>query len=273
MNNAVAKTSLAANVILAVFAAWLVFRHRAPEQETGPAPTATVSAPTAQPSADVPDINRAPDPFRWGQIESTNYTVYIANLRSIGCPEQTIREIVTAEIHDIYEGLRHEMQKKPMDDAALAAGLAQLRREEESVVAALLGPNPAAAEIASADGNSGDPRAEQQVAAPLSPTERYRQSVERRALARPITMPIVFQPVDQAVMKLSDDQLKVIQDLQQKFLDQVGTNQDPNDPEYRKRWQAAQISADEWFAALLGRDFRMKYQAQAMSLAQRTPPN
>ncbi len=36
--------------------------------------------------------------FRWSQIETTNYATFVENLRHIECPEQTIREIVAAEL-------------------------------------------------------------------------------------------------------------------------------------------------------------------------------
>ena len=32
--------------------------------------------------------------FSWRDVESPDYPVYIANLRAIGCPEQTIRDII-----------------------------------------------------------------------------------------------------------------------------------------------------------------------------------
>ena len=41
--------------------------------------------------------------FRWSQIESEDYAKYIKNLRSVGCPETTIRDIVEADINDLYE--------------------------------------------------------------------------------------------------------------------------------------------------------------------------
>lgn len=40
--------------------------------------------------------------FRWNQLESPDYPVYIANLRSIGCPEETIKDIVLAELNKLY---------------------------------------------------------------------------------------------------------------------------------------------------------------------------
>ena len=36
--------------------------------------------------------------FRWAQLESEDYRDYVARLRSIGCPEQTIRDIVIADV-------------------------------------------------------------------------------------------------------------------------------------------------------------------------------
>ncbi len=40
--------------------------------------------------------------FIWDQVQSTNYAVLIKNLRAIGCPEQTIRDIVTSDVNRIY---------------------------------------------------------------------------------------------------------------------------------------------------------------------------
>ena len=41
--------------------------------------------------------------FRWSQIESEDYAKYIKNLRSVGCPESTIRDIVEADINQLFE--------------------------------------------------------------------------------------------------------------------------------------------------------------------------
>jgi uncharacterized protein YdcH (DUF465 family) len=40
--------------------------------------------------------------FRWDDIESEDYAAYIANLRSIGCPEATIRDIIVTEINQLF---------------------------------------------------------------------------------------------------------------------------------------------------------------------------
>ena len=36
--------------------------------------------------------------LRWASVESTNYVDYVANLRAIGCPEATIRDIIAADL-------------------------------------------------------------------------------------------------------------------------------------------------------------------------------
>jgi len=38
----------------------------------------------------------------WSHVESPDYTTYIANLRSIGCPEPTIRDIIIADVNALY---------------------------------------------------------------------------------------------------------------------------------------------------------------------------
>ena len=38
----------------------------------------------------------------WSHVESPDYAIYIQNLRSIGCPEQTIRDIIIADVDALY---------------------------------------------------------------------------------------------------------------------------------------------------------------------------
>jgi hypothetical protein len=40
--------------------------------------------------------------FSWQEVESPDYTTYITNLRNIGCPEQTIRDIIIADINALF---------------------------------------------------------------------------------------------------------------------------------------------------------------------------
>jgi len=44
-----------------------------------------------------------PPEFRWSQIESEHYPAYITDLRTIGCPEKTIRDIILADLEKLYQ--------------------------------------------------------------------------------------------------------------------------------------------------------------------------
>lgn len=41
--------------------------------------------------------------FTWHEVESADYREYVANLRSIGCPEETIRDIIRADVQKLFE--------------------------------------------------------------------------------------------------------------------------------------------------------------------------
>ena len=40
--------------------------------------------------------------FSWTQVESSDYPTFIANLRAIDCPEQTIRDIIIADVNALF---------------------------------------------------------------------------------------------------------------------------------------------------------------------------
>jgi hypothetical protein len=87
--------------------------------------------------------------FHWRQIESTNYDQYVANLRAVGCPEKTIRDIVIADIEKAFDARRLALQMPPRywmaggvrrrSDRERAAALESLDQEEASLVQRLLG--------------------------------------------------------------------------------------------------------------------------------------
>ena len=49
-------------------------------------------------------------PLHWHAIESTNYVVYIENLRNFGCPDETIRDIILTDIAKLYARRRAELR-------------------------------------------------------------------------------------------------------------------------------------------------------------------
>ena len=46
--------------------------------------------------------------FSWQEIESQDYAAYIKNLREIGCPEQTIRDIIIADVTQMLRAKQRE---------------------------------------------------------------------------------------------------------------------------------------------------------------------
>ena len=187
--------------------------------------------------------------FRWTQLESSDYRTYIANLRGIGCPEPTIRDIITADVDEAFFAARRDQLKREKTAPALEADLQKLQQQEAALVASLLGEQPASSQIIAAE----SPR----------PPRIQVKSQEERDLARPISVPLVMQPLDSGAMKLTDAQTEVFNEVRQNFIEEIGgTNQDPNDPAYRMRWQAAQRKADDMLAGMLGRNFVNNYQQQ-----------
>ncbi|HEX4645781.1 MAG TPA: LysM peptidoglycan-binding domain-containing protein [Verrucomicrobiae bacterium] len=90
--------------------------------------------------------------FSWQQLESPDYPTYIAHLREIGCPEQTIRDIIIADVTQLYAKKRlaelaaadPQWWRSDSDEiGAQAAGerAEVLDRERRALLAGLLGPD------------------------------------------------------------------------------------------------------------------------------------
>lgn len=89
--------SLGLNVALA---AWVAHLLRAPE----PAPTVGpfIATPIQATNLIRTNVVVRRQNFVWSQIESDDYPTYIANLRRIGCPEPTIRDIIVADVNQLF---------------------------------------------------------------------------------------------------------------------------------------------------------------------------
>lgn len=90
--------------------------------------------------------------FTWNEIESPDYATYIAKLRSIGCPEATIRDIIVADVNQHFarrratEVVTAEQQwwrSEPDPDVTEAASdkLKALENERRALLTTLLGPD------------------------------------------------------------------------------------------------------------------------------------
>jgi hypothetical protein len=90
--------------------------------------------------------------FTWDEIESADFPTYIANLRAIGCPEATIRDIIVADVNQLFarrramEVVSAEQQwwrSEPDPEVTQTASekLETLETERRTLLSALLGPD------------------------------------------------------------------------------------------------------------------------------------
>ncbi|MFO1498327.1 MAG: hypothetical protein U1G07_08050 [Verrucomicrobiota bacterium] len=86
-----------------------VAQAAAPEPVQGKAELATPTPKTNQTEL----VAKKGAPFSWREVESEDYKQYIANLRGIGCPEQTIRDIILADINKLYAAREEPLKNKP----------------------------------------------------------------------------------------------------------------------------------------------------------------
>lgn len=109
-----------------------------PEVEVPPS-----STPTAPPTPAV-----AAASFKWSDLESTNYVQFVQNLRRVGCPEQTVRDIVSAEIQTVMA----EVARNP--NAPFASYWSGWRQNPQGLIDQLLtAPDPTSRRSASSGGN------------------------------------------------------------------------------------------------------------------------
>jgi hypothetical protein len=95
---------LCLNLLLLAAGGYLLSRQQRTAVETQefassePPPAANAALEKLQPP---PEVVTVTNDFRWRQLESEDYRTYIERLRSIGCPEQTIRDIVISDLEKL----------------------------------------------------------------------------------------------------------------------------------------------------------------------------
>jgi LysM repeat protein len=142
----IALVSLGVNIALA--AAWLsVTRQRAASSATAGAALANTSVVAAK-----TNVVLRRQYFSWHEVESADFPTYVANLRQIGCPEQTIRDIIIAEVNAVYSRKRavelvtpeQQWWRSQPDTNVVRAAAEKARELEEqrrTLLTSLLGPN------------------------------------------------------------------------------------------------------------------------------------
>jgi LysM repeat protein len=142
----IALVSLGVNIVLA--AVWfLSTRALAVRYETRAAYLS--HAPTVQTKTNY--ITRR-QLFTWRDVESADYPTYVANLRDLGCPEQTIRNIIIAEVNGVFARRRatelvtadQQWWRSEPDPAVVQAAAEKARAldgERRALLTSLLGTN------------------------------------------------------------------------------------------------------------------------------------
>jgi len=223
-----------------------------------PQPAAFTATPSPTPEAAAAQANATlstkPAAFSWSQLESSDYPTYIANLRSISCPETTVRDIISADVEGLFRKRRKELsaqaQGSGMNLGVLNDQLRQLDLQQAQLLVKLLGP-PAE--------ETQEPKLEtaENTAAPDAVTQ---PQPEQEKTAIPL---ILFAPAAQE--KLDPSQQEQLKTMVTQFTDAIGgPNQNPNDPAYLERWNKAQEEFDELLYAKLGSDIYGELKNQAV---------
>ncbi len=99
------------------------------------------------------DKNAVNKSFKWESVESSDYKQYIANLRAVGCPEQTIRDIIVTDVERMYaQRMAKASPSAPMNywEAPIRpvawnqknAEYTSIQAEKDRVIRELLGIDP-----------------------------------------------------------------------------------------------------------------------------------
>ena len=115
--------------------------------------------PTPSPrlESDASDASAASSGFHWRNMETADYRTYVENLRAIGCPEQTVRDIVITDVSRLYASRQAALltqgktpkfwqQPEPVTEEQSVQQLQQLAplgREKTETIRSLLAIDPA----------------------------------------------------------------------------------------------------------------------------------
>jgi hypothetical protein len=142
----IALVSLGVNIALA--AVWMLSTRSLSAKYA--ATTAYLSRP--QPTQIKTNIVTRRQLFSWRDIESADLATYVANLRDIGCPEQTVRDIIIADVNTLFARKRatelvtsdQQWWRSEPDPAVVQTAAEKVRAlegERRTLLMSLLGTN------------------------------------------------------------------------------------------------------------------------------------
>jgi len=155
--------SIVANLICLAGLFW-VLGDRPPSTVPGPSAAPAALAASGRALSQAPPVERLIrelEPFHWSQIEADDYQTYVENLRRIGCPEETIRDLVKQDLDKAYDQRKAEIltkapgrkefwktghpNKLSQPSGASRSQMAQLDQEKNEVLGDLFGREGVAA--------------------------------------------------------------------------------------------------------------------------------
>ena len=156
--------SIVANLVCLAGLFWMLADRQQPPAQLGSPVSAAATAGAGRApgqAAPVERIVREVEPFHWSQIEADDYQTYVDNLRRIGCPEETIRDLVKQDLDKLYDQRKADILSKAparkeywktgnpsalsRPSSATSSQMAQLDREKNEVLGDLFGSQGMAA--------------------------------------------------------------------------------------------------------------------------------
>ena len=155
--------AIVANIVCLAGLFWVLAGRQEPAEHTQSTPmdTPAASGQVLGQAAPVERVVREVEPFHWSQVESDDYQTYVENLRRIGCPEETIRDLVKQDLDKAYDQRKADILNKAparndfwktghpnklsQPSGATRSKMAQLDQEKNQVLGDLFGRDGVAA--------------------------------------------------------------------------------------------------------------------------------
>ena len=149
-----------ASVGLNIYLSAQLFHRRpslpAQSESSGGSPSASASELTLTPATTntTAELDSTTKPsFHWSEVEAADYRQYIANLRGVGCPEPIIRDIIQADVNQLFAARVQAIWKPTVTaywqkhrneqpGAEQRKQLTALDKEKSAVIQELLGFKP-----------------------------------------------------------------------------------------------------------------------------------
>lgn len=258
-------------VFLAAGAVKLASNHKAAHAAAPPAPVATFSQPMQKPPEAKPVADSSLH-FQWSQLLTGDDESYAQNLRAIGCPESTIRDIITAAIAHRFDQKRQEIvlanKQGRMDATTMKSALAQSWQEQNQVINGVPGGTRSEAPRISGSVVAAPAPSPSSAGALVATTAAGVPSMMRAIPSGSlpgypnIHMPLALSDPPES-LGLSEAQKSAAIQVGNAFTDAVAkSNLDPADPAYHQLWKSTQQNADEMLRAKIGQEAFVKWQLQ-----------